>query len=359
MEFHQLLSSASAKDAVTGSALELQRLLSQVAPSSIYAADLDEAVSWAIGPLPRYRYRQSPRSDQDVLIYHASIGDPRCVEFLLERDERLFLYYHNMTPAKYFRPYDPEVADQLATGRAELVRLRDRTEVAFAVSEYNAAELRALGYTTVKVVPPFVDVGRLQRAEPDRALLSQIDERQPGALHVYLGQLFPHKRPDLLLQAYHVLVTYVDVDAQLVMLGPERLASYAQSLGRYARQLNLLRLWRPGSVSDEQLAAFLTRATSFVTMSEHEGFCFPVIEAMALGVPVIARACSAIPETAGGAALLLPPDAGPELAAEAMAEVSENTALRRDLIERGRCRAEDFSIHTARTAFLEALTEVV
>jgi glycosyltransferase involved in cell wall biosynthesis len=94
-------------------------------------------------------------------------------------------------------------------------------------------------------------------------------------------------------------------------------------------------------------------------MSEHEGVCVPLLEAMSFDVPVIARAYGAIPETMGRAGVLLPAEDKPLLVAEAMAELLDSDTLRRDLVTRGRERLEHFSLETAQSAFLANLASVV
>ena len=75
--------------------------------------------------------------------------------------------------------------------------------------------------------------------------------------------------------------------------------------------MNLHRARIPGWLTAEQLAAYYRRADVFVTMSEHEGVCVPLLEAMSFEVPVVARAFGAIPETMGDAGLLLPAEDDP------------------------------------------------
>ena len=127
---------------------------------------------------------------------------------------------------------------------------------------------------------------------------------------LFVGQLLPHKRPDLLVEAMHVATTYLGLEATLLLVGQNRFARYADAISAQIRELNIRQVHVVGSVGDAQLAAMFRKATAFVTVSEHEGFCVPLLEAMAFDVPVIARACAAIPETVGDGGLLLPPWAG-------------------------------------------------
>ena len=355
MEIHQIVVSASAGDAVTNAALDFQQVLQRVAPSGLFARYVDPRLEGKVFPLSVYEACAQP---DDLLIYHVSIGEPEVVQFLLGRRERLVLVYHNITPPEYFAGLDPAFAGLLACGRSELILLRDRAQMALAVSEFNARELLDLGYDNVRVSPLPIDVGRLHEIEPDPETAARLDELD-GPLVLFVGQLLPHKRPDLLLQAYHVLTTYLIPDAHLVLLGPGRLEPYRLALETLAAQLNLHRAQIPGWLTREQLAAHYRQADLFVTVSEHEGVCVPLLEAMSFDVPVIARAFGAIPETMGDAGLLLPADDDPLLVAEAMAEVLTSEGLRGELIGRGRAGLADFKVDTARATFLEHLLDVV
>ena len=355
MEIHQIVVSASAGDAVTNAAFGFQQVLQRVGPSGVFARYIDPRLDGQVFPLSIYEACAQP---DDLLIYHVSIGEPEVVQFLLGRRERLVLVYHNITPPEYFAALDPAFAGLLACGRSELVLLRDRTEMALAVSAYNARELEGLGYEDVRVSPLPVDVGSLQTVEPDPATTAAL-EGLDGPLVLFVGQLLPHKRPDLLLHAYHVLTTYLMPNAHLVLLGPGRLERYHRALRALATELNLHRAQIPGWVTREQLAAYYRRADAFVTMSEHEGVCVPLLEAMSFDVPVVARAYGAIPETMGDAGLLLPADDDPLLVAEALAEVLSSDGLRAELTRRGRERLTNFDVDTARAQFLGHLVDLV
>lgn len=357
MEIHQLLVSASAGDAITNAAFELRELLRRVGPSEIYACYHDDRLTGEVHLLSHYA-RRTGRPGANVLVFHASIGEPRVLSFLMERPERVVLMYHNISPAEGFVAYDPAFAGLLEAGRRDLATLRDRVALALAVSPYNARELQALGYRDVRVTPLISDVRGLVAVEPDPESTHHLQTQMMGPVVLFVGQLLPHKRSDLLVKAYHVLVNYLVPAAHLVLVGPARLPQYRNAVQQFVKELRLPGAWLTGPVSLEQLVAFYRRADVFVTASEHEGFCLPVIEAMAFGVPVIARARAALPETMEDAGVLVPGDADPLLLAEAMATLIEDRDLRARVVEAGHRRVEDFDADRGRAAVLEQLLEV-
>ena len=358
MEIHQVVVAAAPGDAVTNTAFEYQRLMRPICRSEIYAAHRHPALVDDVRTLRDYSPRRSGPSTGDVLVIHLSIGDRALSRFIDERDERLVIVYHNVTPPEYFAPYDRAFARLLHDGRAEMARLAERADLAIGVSQYNAAELEALGYRDVQVVPLVVDVEAFRSVVPDPRLLEML-VAVDGPTFLYVGQILPHKRPDLLLEAYHVLITKLVPDANLVLAGHARNRAYANVFRAQLEELSLPGARFLGSVTPAELAACFHRATAFVTASEHEGVCVPLLEAMSFDLPVVARDHGAIAETMGGAGLLLPADSGALLMGEALAELASSPTLRADLATRGRKRLDDFDPDAARAAFLDALLEVV
>lgn len=355
----QILVSASVGDAVTNAAFGLRAALRRSGPSELYAHFRDPALAGEVFPLDAYARRPTPRPEADLLVYHASIGQPEVAGFLHQRPERLVLVYHNISPAAAFEPYDPAFARLLSLGREEVASLRDKTVRALADSAFNGAELAAMGYTDIRISPPVTGVAALTEIHPDPSTVERLAAEGPGPVFLSVGQLLPHKRPDLLLQAFHVLSTYLLPSARLVMVGPARLPRYAAAVHHLAQELNLARAWITGPVSAPVLAAFYRRADVFVSTSGHEGFCVPLLEAFAFDVPIVARECGAVPETLGGAGVVLPPEDGPTLIAEAMALVAGDTALAIELVTSGRRRLEELGPEEAAVIALGHILDLV
>lgn len=352
MEFHQILVSASAGDAVTNTARAYQETLRKVGTSEIFARFIDPRLNGTVSQLSDYERRAHP---DDVLIYHSSIGEPAVADWLLHRPERLVLVYHNITPSHYFRDLDPQFAALLEGGKRELVMLRDRVAMPLAVSQYNADELAALGYKDVRVSPLPVDGQRLRREQHDPGVERRLKDLE-GPMVLFVGQLMPHKRPDLLIQAFHILVTKLTPSANLCLVGRGN-RRYGDALAAFAAELQLP-VQIPGWVTDSELASYYRAASCFVSLSEHEGVCVPLVEAMALDVPVVARACAAVPETAANAALVLPPDEDAPLVAEALHLVLTNEPVRKMLIARGRERVAAFDANDAHARLLSLLMDL-
>ena len=351
---HQILVAASPGDAITNLALGTRRLLRRVGPSEIYAHYVAPELHDEVLLLGAY----GPTHARNLLIFHASMGQPEVHDFLTARAEPLVLVYHNVTPGRYFAPYDPMFADLLEVGRREVERLRPQVACAIAASHYNARELVEMGYRNVRVVPPLVDVRHLSTVEPRATTMSHLASFE-GPIVLSVGQLMPHKRPDFLVQAMHIAETYLELRGYLLLVGHHRLERYTRAIREQIQELYLAGVHVVGPVDEPDLAAMFRSADVVVTASEHEGFCIPLLEAMTFEKPVMARACAAIPETVGDGALLLPADEGPTVYAEALAELLGHDALQRELVAGGMRRLQELERLPPEVQIVEALLEVV
>ena len=358
MHIDQVLVGASPGDAVTESALRIRDALRGAVVADVYALHIDERLRGEVGRIQDYPLPEH-RTEADVLMFHASIGDAHVLDFVLHRRERVFVVYHNITPSGFFRSIDPAFAGLLEAGRRSLPLLLERAEAVFADSAFNAAELGELGRTDVVACPPPMRLNRLLEIESDEALQAQMLVAVPEKMVLFVGQILPHKRPDLLIGAHHLLVANTMPLTRLVIAGTNRHPRYGGAIRRLIDSMNLDTVWLTGEVSDAALATFYRRADVFVTASEHEGFCVPIIEAFHFGVPVVARGYGAIPETAGDAAIVLPPDCGARHLAEATRRVLVDADLRQELVARGHVRAEQFEADTLTRRMLAAIRDAI
>lgn len=348
---HQVLVSASPGDATTSAALGLQEELRRCGPSEIFAAYIDPAMAGRAQPLGEF---PSKAGGADVLVVHVTIGNDQVSAFLAGRREPIAVIYHNISPPSHFLPWHEPFARLLAQGRAELAALAGRARVAIGVSGFNAAELEELGFANVQAIPLPVDLGRLQEIEPDEDLKEEL-EALDGPVVLHVGQLLPHKRVEWLIWAYHALVTHIRPQVHLLLVGPHRLPPYRAGLAELAEGLGLARLRFTGSVSEQRLVACYRAAGVVITASEHEGVCVPVLEAMAFGVPVVARDFAALSETLDGAGILLGPGDGPLVAAEALAALLDDEPLRSTLAERAAARLGRLDPAGSRRAMVELI----
>jgi glycosyltransferase involved in cell wall biosynthesis len=321
----QVLSGAGPVDAVTQQAFEYRRLFTSWGiDGDVYAAAIEPAVRSQVQPLGRLQ----PAAG-DLLLFHYSAYAPR-LEPLLEWPQRKLLMYHNVTPAEWLWEHQPHVATLCALGRDHLPRWAQAVNVAAAVSEYNARELSEAGAREVRVVPILFDPDRLGSCSGSRAAGA------PVVLSV--GRLAPHKRPDRVLRAFELYRRVCTPAAELHMVGEALSPAYEAEL----RELAGPRVTIHGRLPQAELNRLWAAAGAFLTLSEHEGFCVPLLEAFHVGVPVVARPSGGMPEVGGNAALWTDDD---DLAvvAELLDLAVRDDELRDELAARGRVRLEAFS----------------
>ena len=334
---HQFTAVLSGRDAVGCHTLALDRIIRATgAETAIYAAHVRSGIKSEVRHYERHPDDRAP----DLIVYQASTGTP-VADYLLGRSEPLVVNYHNMTPSGYYYPWKPHLAAELDNGRRQLERLCGKACAGVADSEFNARELRAAGVSRVEVAPVLLDGavlpggGVLEFGDPCRSGWSG------GASSVtllFVGRLAPNKCQHDLLAALAVLRRRLPA-VELVLVGSSSADSYEAALRDFAVELGVDDAVRfVGSVSSEELVGWYRRADVFVCLSEHEGFCVPLVEAMAWGVPVVAAAAAAVPETLGGAGVLLG-DKSPVVVAAAVERVLCDDVLRAESVMRGLRRA--------------------
>jgi glycosyltransferase involved in cell wall biosynthesis len=234
------------------------------------------------------------------------------------------LLSHNVTPARWFWDYDPMIAVHCALGRRQLPAYASAADVVAGVSAYNAAELGS-----DVVIPILFDAAALGEPGPP-------DPPGPPTI-LFVGRLAPHKRQDELIRLVALLRRNRVPGARLVLVGEPLNPRYGDALHALADELAAGAVTIESGLSPGELAARYRDAGAFVCLSEHEGFCIPLLEAFHFGVPVVSRPVGGIPEVAGDAALLVD-DRDLAVVAELVALVLEDGELRAALRERGRAR---------------------
>lgn len=330
MNVHQILSGAGPHDAVSTEARAFRARFSGWGWGGVdVAARIAPGLDGAFKPL-----RSLPPGTDDLLLVHHSASTPG-LEALLERPNRKLLLYHNVTPPEWLWENAPVVAVQCALGREQLAGLVASADIAAADSHFNAAELSALGAQRTEVIPLLLDHTRLGAPGP-----SGRPTERPTIL--FVGRLSPHKRQDRVIEAFALFRRHRAPGARLVLVGDPVSREYAGELSALAHRL------APGAVTIEtglsaaELGDRYRAADVFLCLSEHEGFCIPLLEAMYFGLPVIARAAGAVPEVTSDAAVLID-DGDPALVSELLHLVLTDDELVDELRRRGRARLEVYA----------------
>jgi glycosyltransferase involved in cell wall biosynthesis len=342
---HQLLPVFSYGDAIGGAVLQMRGMLRRLGyRSAIYADLIDRRLGREARPAAELAGRMGR---DDVLVYHLSIGSPlaRLVE---ATPARRVIVYHNLTPPEFYRGTSPRVVYWLERGERELHRLAPLADLVVGDSTYNLEAPLAAGARRHTVIPPPVDLGRLA-PRPSA----------PGCPPVvlFVGRIAPNKRQEELIRVIAAARATTLPEARLVLAGSaDDTGGYLAGLRSLAERLGVAGAVEiPGRrLSDAELGERYAAASVFACASDHEGFCIPLLEAMAFSVPVVARAAGAVPETLGEAGLLVA-SRDPLVWAELLARAAGDRRLRDQLAAAGRRRLADFSEEAITARLAEAL----
>ena len=303
--------------------------------------------------------RRVPARPGDLLLYQMAIGSV-LADFLLGRPEPLVVNYHNLTPAEFFEPWEPHLVHGMHWGRHQLAQLAGRATLGIGVSSYNESELREAGFPATAVVPILLDPTEFERDVDTRALAALQDAKaHGGADWLFVGRIAPNKCQHDLVKTFAAHRRVFDPKARLHLVGGSSSATYLTAIERMADAYGIAdAVTVTGPVTDGVLAAHYRSADVFVCLSEHEGFCVPLLEAMHHGLPIVAFAAAAVPETLAGAGLLLH-DKSPVTVAAAAHRVVSDPALRAHLSRAGADRLHDFDLDRTRARFAEALAPLL
>ena len=353
MIINQWVPAAHRGDAIGDSARRVREMLRrQGHESDLYALTMDDELRGDVRP-----FSDPAATRSDVTIFHFALPSPMTDAFARLNGIKV-LQYHNITPAAFFAPYSPGLFRLAALGRQELASLVGHVDLALGDSEFNRAELEEMGFAPTGVLPIAVNTRRITNA-PRRPALEKI--LGDGLINIlFVGRIVPNKRIDDHIRLAEVYKRYVDNYYRFIFVGRyDGVPAYYAQVRALISEYRMLpdRFWFTGPVPDDDLAAFYRWADAYVSLSEHEGFCVPLIEAMAADVPVLAYAAGAVPETLGGSGVLFAPK-DLEVAAELLGMLVYDRPVREQVLDGQRRRLQDFAperIEAQLTATLSTL----
>ena len=299
--------------------------------------------------------RAVPARRDDRLVYQVAIGSP-VADWLIDRDETLIANHHNFTPMRFLQAWDPTATHGVVWGRKQLQRMAGRSSLGIADSRFNQLDLEAAGFAESVVVPVLVDLASSDH-DVDEELLQRLRDAKAdgGRDWLFVGRIAPNKCQHDLVAALAAHRRAYGSPTRLHLVGGSTSASYSFALERFVAELGLEDAVEiTGSVSAGALGAYYRAADVLVCVSEHEGFCVPVIEAMHHDVPVVAFGAGAVAETVGAGGLVLDRK-DPETVATAVELLLADESLRAAFVAAGRARCAELDPAKARTEFVAAV----
>ena len=349
---HQMQVVAATENSIGNEVIEVQAALRQWGyRSDIYAEQI--APDMRGRAIPFERYRPSPH---DLVILHYSTASP-LIEAVRRWNVPLVLVYHNVTPPEFLTGLGGGEKERARRAREALVTLREQTVLAIARSAYSRSDLVRLGFDPVHVLPLILP-DTLFHTPPDPDVLARFQD-DPAVKLLFVGRIVPNKRQeDVIKLLYHY--RQINPQARLFLVGSWHSARrYVDWLRRFAQRLGLAdAVHLCGHVSTAELAAYYRLADLFVSMSEHEGFGIPLVEAMRFGVPILAYAAAAVPETLGGAGVLVRRKVYPVIA-ETVHLLQTDADLRARIVARQHERERAFDRQYLLADFRRSLDEAI
>jgi L-malate glycosyltransferase len=265
--------------------------------ADVYAFDMDDDLEGD----GRYYRDWKAGGPNDILIFHYALPSAM-THYLREHKGRRVVIHHNVTPPEFFDPWDAEMIRICKIGREELSLLKD-VDLGLGDSEYNRQELEEAGFKRTGVLPIYLDFARY-RQPPNPVLMRFMKEAPANVL--FVGRVSPNKKHDDLIRLASYWKRFIAADVRLVFVGKlPRKHEYFDALQRHMYECGFTPwevLWL-GHVEHDDLLACYRGADVFVSMSEHEGFGVPLVEAMLMEVPIVAYRCTAVGHTLGDAGL--------------------------------------------------------
>jgi len=332
---HQFTEAISAGDAVSDQVFIIQRWLRELGfVSEIYAERIRPGLEDRVRPAREYR----PHTTETCLIHHHAIGSD-IADRLQDVGLPQILIYHNITPPTFFALSNPVLASALDKGRRQLEELRSRTLLALGDSDYNERELIELGFSPTGVLPIVLDESQFD-VPINEVLAAECDRSRP--LILFVGRFAPNKRQEDLLKLNYYL-RRISPRARIVLVGSADFTEYIEWQKERAKDLGMdeSAVSFAGHVSHQDMLTYYRCADVYVSMSEHEGFGKPLIESMYCGLPVIAYASSAVPDTLGDTGILFH-HKDYEGLAELIDKVTKDELLRQRIIDRQKRRVQTF-----------------
>ncbi|MBF0550037.1 MAG: glycosyltransferase [Deltaproteobacteria bacterium] len=339
-EIHQLLPDIAVGDVITNQAVVIRNHLRDLGyRSKIFVLrQPSDQIAHEASVL-----NKTDLSNKAGVIYHHSPGSDLTPVVVAHPGPKA-LIYHDIYPAEFSRPYHPELAKVLEDGRRDLPLLARHFSLSIGGSQSSAAELEACGFHHPYVLNLTICPDKWA-GPPDPTWMARLQDGRVNLL--FVGRIAPNKGQDHLLESFHHYLA-LDPYARLVIVGS--FIDHDPFYRHLIQIINKLSLQRhvmmTGQVSDSQLQACYQTADLFWSMSEHEGYCGPLVEAMWFDVPVLAYNAAAVPETMGRAGILFNrKDNLAEVAALAKIIVTTDS-LRDTVLKYQRQRRQDFRPET-------------
>jgi len=350
---HQFTPSIASGDGVSNGLVYIQKLLKELGYiSNIYIAReyVDKEFQHYIYHIDEYK----PSKNQ-ILFYHHSIGHGYHDTIMNFSDKKVMIY-HNITPPHFFK-HNKHIQELCILGREQLANSSKCFVAAIGDSEYNCKELKVNNYLNPIVLPLLVDH---ENQIPDKLNQKVLKKYQDTYNIIFIGRVVSNKSQHRLIDLAYALKQKEIKNFRIFIIGGVSEPLYMDFLEQYRKNLNLLdEVVITGRVSDEDLTTYYKIADLYLSVSNHEGFGMPLVEAMKYDIPVLAYETGGISSTLPQECLLKNKSTLSLL--ENIAKLKSSPSLKAMLIKKQKQKLKTFSkqhIKKRLNDFLEKILNV-
>lgn len=339
MKIYQIVPSLSYGDAIGNEVIAIDKVIKECGYTTIVLSDyVDPRINIQAKIYNKNKFR-SELSSEDIVIYHKATGS-HFSEDITEFKCRKIMIYHNMTPKEFFIPYNKRVALELENGVRQLENLKGYVDYVLADSEYNKLELEEIGFKCkIDVQPLIIDFEEYEK-KPNEDIIKRYSDE--GTNIIFTGRIAPNKKQEDVIKVFYYYKNYVDKNARLFLVGSYNgTEKYYAKLKGFVNELKLKDVYFTGHIPFKDILAYYKIADVFLCMSEHEGFCVPLLESMYFDVPIVAFNSSAIPYTLGDSGVLLDSKNYIEYS-EVIRLIMEDSKYKKEIIEKQRNNLQRF-----------------
>ena len=349
----QLVSSLNFGDAVGNEVIAYKKMFEEAGyTTQIFAETIHKKIPAGVA----YPMRFMPKlSEKDIIIYHFS-SQCGLFEYVKSTEAKVVLRYHNITPPAFFKGYDENAEKATTIGLKQVAELKKYVDYCLPVSEFNKLDLLRMGYTCEMQVVPILVRFEDYEQEPSKSVIDKYSDGRTNIL--FVGRMAPNKKVEDVISSFHYYKKNFDAGARLFLVGSYNEADkYYKVLKKSIAKLGVKDVIFPGHIPFTDILAYYRIADVFLCLSEHEGFCVPLVEAMYFEVPIVAYRSCAVPDTMGEELVLLD-DKSDNIVARHVDSIVRNEKIRNRLTELQNQRLLFFKSNEIKESVLQTIKEI-
>lgn len=356
MQIHHITPTLTNGDAVSNNLIAIANLFEQTGMNGYIFCESNHRTTNCNQSVKKFSELHKVISDEDIIIYHKSTGT-KMTDEVSKLKNKVIVVYHNITPDTFFNGYNEGLIELTRWGREQLKKLKNCTYF-ICDSDYNKQELLENGIDDKKIItiPLLVEFDDFE-SESDDKIYKNMNDGKTNIL--FVGRVAPNKKQEDIIKSFNYYKKFLNTNSRLILVGNwSGLEKYYEELRNLVENLCLSDVHFCSHIPFSEIISYYKSADIFLCMSEHEGFCVPLLEAMYFELPIIAFNKAAVPETLNGSSILIN-QKDYALIAQTIDEVVNNSQLRDGIIENQKVRLKYFSKEKNEKILFEKILEVI